>query len=136
MFSSPVSYCTCHGSDFTTRASNILVDIEAFPEMINRSMARLSTDVDKYTHMWLDKWAKGLKEPSVRVNLLLVLFLQTEEHLSRHDALFGAPEVHVGVNGYLRGVLLLRRRRGGVINLRLAMHERADIFHVPHRCEL
>ncbi len=59
-------------------------------------------------HVGREGLAEGVEEPAVRVyELLLVLLLEAEDHLARHDALLGALELEVRVERDLRGVLLL-----------------------------
>ena len=42
----------------------------------------------------------------MRVQLLLVPLLQAENHLARHNTLFSALELEVGIEGYLSGVFV------------------------------
>lgn len=58
--------------------------------MINRSRSRHSSDIDKDANVGLEDRTEGVEEPTMRVDLLLVLFLQTEDDLHRDMTAFGA----------------------------------------------
>ena len=46
----------------------------------------------------LEHLANGVEEPTVRVDLLLILFLQTENDLYRDNATIGTLDFHGGGN--------------------------------------
>jgi hypothetical protein len=68
-------------------------------------MARLGTDIDQTTDVRLDQGAESLEEPSMGVDFLLILFLETKEHLAWHHSFISTPELHIRIHRQLRGVL-------------------------------
>jgi hypothetical protein len=90
------------GDDFTASATDIGVDVERLPEMINRAWTRHRTDVEQDANIGLENGAKGVKEPTVGVDLLLVFLFETKDDLHRH-------------NTFLRAFNLVRRRNGDYI---------------------
>lgn len=57
--------------------------------MVNRGGSRHSPDVDKNANVGLEDGSEGVEEPTVRVDLFLILFLQTEQNLYGDMAAFG-----------------------------------------------
>lgn len=55
--------------------------VKAFPELVNGRSCGLRTNVEQDTNIGLDEWAKGIEEPSMAVQLLLVLLLEAENDL-------------------------------------------------------
>jgi hypothetical protein len=53
----------------------------------------------------LQHWGKGVEEPSVTVDLLLILFLETEDYLGRYYTLVWILEVQIGINCKRGGIL-------------------------------
>ena len=80
--------------DLTARASDIRVDVERFPQVVNRSRAGHSPHVQQYTNVWFQDRTESVEEPTVRVDLLLVLLLQAEDDLHGHEALLCAFDLH------------------------------------------
>ena len=74
--------------------------------MIERVVPRLGTDVEQDADVGVERLSEGVEEPPMRVQLFLVLLLETENHLARHDALLGALEPKVRVKTDLRGILV------------------------------
>lgn len=66
--------------------------------MINGRVTRASTDIDENTDMRVDKRAESLEKPTMRVDLLLVLFLQAEQDLARGNALVSSLKFHLWVD--------------------------------------
>jgi hypothetical protein len=64
--------------DLATSATDVRVDIECLPQVIDRSGARHSSDIDKDANIGLEDWSESVEEPAMRVDLFLVLLLQTE----------------------------------------------------------
>ena len=58
--------------------------------MIDRARAGPGADVQKDANVWLKNRSKGIEEPSVRVDLLLILLFKTEDNLHRYDSLLCA----------------------------------------------
>ena len=54
--------------------------------MINRSRSGHSADIDKNANVGLKDRTEGIEEPAMRVDLLLVLLLETEYKLYRDVA--------------------------------------------------
>lgn len=75
-------------NDFTTCTPDVRIDIESLPEMINRRRTRHGTHVEKYADVGLQDRTEGIEEPAMRVNFLLILLLEAEDELHRHNILF------------------------------------------------
>jgi hypothetical protein len=91
--------CAFEGDNFTASATDIGVDVERLPEMINRARARLCTDIEQDANIGLENGAKGVKEPTMGIDLLLVFLLETKDDLH-------------GNNAFLRPFELVGRRNG------------------------
>ena len=55
--------------------------VEALPQLVDRRARGFCTDIKKNTNIGLDERPKRVEEPSVTVQLLLVLLLQAENNL-------------------------------------------------------
>ena len=55
--------------------------VEALPEIVNGRASGLGSDIEQNAHVWLDQRAERVEEPSVTIELLLVLLLQAEDDL-------------------------------------------------------
>ncbi len=91
--------CAFEGDNFTASATDIGVDVERLPEMINRARTRLCTDIEQDANIGLENRAKGVKEPTMGIDLLLVFLLETKDDLH-------------GNNAFLRSFELVGRRNG------------------------
>ena len=102
---------TQHGVDFTTSTSKVLVVVESLPQSEQRLGTGLGTGIEQNADFWVEDAANSGEEPSVRVDLLGVLLLQTEHHLDGRKragaVVVGTDELLVGCNGQLSGVLEL-----------------------------
>ena len=58
--------------------------------MVEGFAAGTGTAVEEDADVGLEDGAKGLEEPAMGVDFLLIFFFETEYHLTRHDAFFGA----------------------------------------------
>ena len=67
--------------------------------MVYRRRARHGTHIKEDADVGLEDGAKGVEEPSMRVDLLLVLFFETKDDLNRYDAFFCAFDFETGVDG-------------------------------------
>lgn len=72
-----------HDLDLTTRASAHRLQIERLPQVINGVPPRLGARVDQDADVGIQHATECLEEPAVRIDLLLVLLLETEDHLHR-----------------------------------------------------
>lgn len=70
-----------HSLDFTTGATTCRVEIESLPKMVDAVFSRFCSRIDQYTNVGLQNFSKSLKEPSVGIDLLLILFLQAKQDL-------------------------------------------------------
>ena len=61
--------------------------------MVDRSGTRHSSDINKDADVGLEDRTEGIKEPAVRVDLFLVLLLQTEQNLHGEMTTFGSLDV-------------------------------------------
>jgi hypothetical protein len=58
--------------------------------MINRAWTRHCTDVEQDANIGLEDGAKGIKEPTVGIDLLLVLLFETKDDLDGHNTFLRA----------------------------------------------
>lgn len=74
-------------------------------------MARLCTSIEQNANFRVQNAAEGIEKPSVRVDLLAVLLLETEHHLHRGKSagtiIRGSDELLVRGDRELGGVLKL-----------------------------
>ena len=61
--------------------------------MVDRARAGPGADVQKDANVWLENRSKGIEEPAMRVDLLLILLFETEDNLHRYDSLLGALDL-------------------------------------------
>lgn len=73
--------------------SNVRVHIKCFPEMVQAVRTRSSSDIKQDANIGLEHRPKRVEEPSVRVDLLLVMFFHEENDLSGNDSLVGITEM-------------------------------------------
>ena len=103
--------------DFTAGTSEVLVVVESLPESKQRLGAGLGTGIEQNADFRVQDATNGSEQPSVRVDLLGVLLLQTEHHLdgrkSAGAVVVGTDELLVGCNRQLSGVLKLGFVRNG-----------------------
>jgi len=67
--------------------------------MVYRRRARHGTHIEEDADVGLEDGAKGVEEPSMRVDFLLVLFFEAEYDLDGYDAFFCAFDFEAGVDG-------------------------------------
>ena len=108
--------------NFTTASTKVWIVVEGFPQVVDGLPSGLGTSVDKNTDLGLSRsqtqgygsertetpyfehFANGIEEPTVGVDLLLVLFLHTEDNLRGHDALVRILELEIFVQPKSRRV--------------------------------
>ena len=61
--------------------------------MVDRARAGPGADVQKDANVRLKNRSKGIEEPAVRVDLLLILLFKTEDNLHRDDSLLSALDL-------------------------------------------
>ena len=76
-----------HGNNFPASAGDIRVEIEGFPKMIERISARTGATIEENANVGTKNWAESLEKPAMRIDFLLIMLLETEEHLARHNTL-------------------------------------------------
>ena len=98
-----------HGVDFTTASSEVCIVVEGFPQVIDRLATGFGTCINQDTDFGLQHLADGVEEPTVRVNLLLVLSLNDQDDLTRDQV--------VGVIGLWenKGRGSIHRQLGGIL---------------------
>jgi hypothetical protein len=84
-----------HGLNLSTGAGYVGVGVERLPQVVQRCTSGPGADIEEDTHVRVKRFAKRVEEPAVRVELLLVLLLETEDHLAGHDALLGTLELEI-----------------------------------------
>lgn len=97
---------TLHCFDLTASARHVRIRVECLPQMVQRGTTRTSTDIEKDADIGIQRLAEGVEAPSVRVELALVLLLETEEQLDRNNALLGTLELEIRVQRHLCRVLV------------------------------
>lgn len=100
-----------HGVNFTARSTEVLVVVEGLPERQQRLGSGFRSGVQQNTDLRVEDAAKRVEEPSVRVDLLAVLLLQTKHHLHGREGggtiIVGSDELLVRRHRQLRGVFKL-----------------------------
>jgi len=87
--------------DFTTGTTDVGVDIECLPQVINRGGPGHSPDINKNANVGLEDRSKGVEEPTMRVDLFLVFLFQTEQDLDWDVTAFGPLNGERGrIDGY------------------------------------
>ena len=79
--------------DLATSAAHVRIDVEGLPQMVDGGRTRHGTDVQQHADVRLQKGTKRVEEPAVRVDLLLVLLLETEDNLDGYQTLLGALDL-------------------------------------------
>ena len=74
-----------HGVDFTTASTEVRIVVEGLPQVVDGLAAGLRTGVDENTNFRLQHLTNGVEQPTVRVDLLLVLRLDDEDDLDWHE---------------------------------------------------
>ena len=102
------TYLSQHSMDFTAGTSEVLVVVEGLPESKQRLGTGLGTGIEQNADFGVQDATNGSEQPSVRVDLLGVLLLQTEHHLDGRKragaVVVGTDELLVRCNGQLSGV--------------------------------
>ena len=70
--------------------------------MINRAWTRHCTNIEQDANIGLENGTKGVEEPTMGIDLLLIFLLETKDDLHRHNTL-------------LRAFKLVGRRNGNCI---------------------
>ncbi|RCI08911.1 hypothetical protein L249_4922, partial [Ophiocordyceps polyrhachis-furcata BCC 54312] len=106
-----------HRLNLAAGAGHVGVGIEGLPQVIEGVAPRSRADVEEDADVGVERLAEGVEEPAVRVELALVLLLETEDDLTRHDALLCAFEAQVGVERHLRRILVHVRLHSPVVDV-------------------
>ncbi|RUS32050.1 hypothetical protein BC938DRAFT_476390 [Jimgerdemannia flammicorona] len=101
---------TSQGTDFTASTGDIGVDVEGLPQVIDGGVTGPRTDIEQDTDVGLDDGTKGLEEPTMGVDFLGILLLQTEHDLDGDDVFVRTLEFELGVDGELRRVLVMTNK--------------------------
>ena len=86
-------------NDLTACATDVGVDIEGLPQVVDGCRTRHRTNVKQDADVGLQYRAEGIEEPAMRVDLLLILLLQAEDELDRHSTALCALNLHGRCNG-------------------------------------
>jgi len=134
--------------NFSAASSKVCIVVECLPQIVNGFTSGFGTGIDEYTDLRLsdegnlrrssvsrqhDTYLKHLtdsiEKPPVGIDLLLVLGLQNQDDLDRHEVVRVIAnrqnQLRGGINGKLRGVL----RNSCKSRLRLEAQ-----FSLPRRC--
>jgi hypothetical protein len=74
--------------------------------MVERLGSRFGSNVEQNANIGVQRPAESIEEPTMRVQLLLIALFQAEDHLAGHNALLGALELEIGIQGDLCRVLV------------------------------
>lgn len=115
--------------DFTTAPSEVGIVVERLPQVVNGFASRFSTSINEYTdlrllgggnlrqgHSFFYQWdaylkylADSIEEPSMGIDLLLVLGLQNQDDLDGHEVVGiianRQNQLRSGINRELCGIL-------------------------------
>ena len=98
-----------HSMNFTTSASQMGVIVEGFPKVIDGLVPGFSTSIDKDTNLRVEHLPNSIEEPTVGVDLLLILGLEDENNLHGDEIVrvftMGENQLWGGINGDLSGIL-------------------------------
>lgn len=70
-----------HGLNLSTSTSTHRINLERLPKTVNTRSARLRSSINQDANIRVQHGTKGLEKPTMRVDLFLILFLQTEHDL-------------------------------------------------------
>ena len=70
--------------------------------MVDRGRTRHRADIEEYADVGLEDGTKGVEEPAMRVDFLLVLFFEAEDDLDGDDASLRTLDLHGGSHGNWR----------------------------------
>jgi hypothetical protein len=73
---------TQHSFYFPTSTRALGIHVKSFPQVVDAISAWPRPSINQDTDVRVQHRSKGLEEPSVRVDLLLILFLEAEEYLN------------------------------------------------------
>lgn len=90
-----------HSLDFTAGACTHWFAVKGLPEVVDGVSSWLCTSIDQDTNVGIQDLTKGLEKPSVRIDLLLVLLLQAEEHLDGGVSTLDLNNVLLELHGHL-----------------------------------
>ncbi|KAI6774575.1 hypothetical protein HG531_001424 [Fusarium graminearum] len=99
-----------HDVDLTTSTAEVTIVIETFPERQQGARARFRSGVDEDGDFWVQNATEGVKQPAMRVDLLAVLLLETENKLHGREIAMrlvgvGADKLLIGRHRDLTGIL-------------------------------
>lgn len=95
-----------HDLDFTTGATAHGLHVKSLPQMVDRILSGFCSCIQKNADVGVQHATECLEEPTVRVDLFLVLFLQAEDHLHRDRAALQRDVLAFQFHGHLSGVLV------------------------------
>jgi hypothetical protein len=92
--------------DLAASASDVGIDVKGLPEMVNGCGTGHGTYVQEDTDVRLKDGTESVEEPAMRVDLFLILFLETENDLDWTCATLCAFKTEFRGDGYLGRVLV------------------------------
>ena len=88
-----------------TRAHGL--QVEGFPQLVDGMISGPGSCINEDADVRVQDGAESLEEPTMRIDLLLVLLLKAKHHLDGDSPLFHADNAFLDVNGHLRRVLFI-----------------------------
>jgi len=85
--------------NFSASTANVRVDVEGLPQSINAVRSWLGSNIQQNANIGLKHRPKGVEEPPMAVDFLLVLLLHAEDNLGGYDTLVRVFEMEVVVDG-------------------------------------
>lgn len=95
-----------HGFDLTTSTAAHGFSIECLPQIVDTASSGSSSGINQHANVGLQHLAESLKEPSMRIDLLLILLLEAEQDLHRSIALLHPDNALLDLQRHLCGVLV------------------------------
>jgi hypothetical protein len=116
--------------DFTAASSEIGVVVKRLPQVVDGFASRFGTGIDEYTDFRLKYFTNTIEKPSMGIDLFLVLGLQDQDDLDRHEVVrvFATRQnqLRSGINRKLCGVL--EDMSDGILSVDLLFHNTVLIY--------
>jgi hypothetical protein len=120
-----------HGLNLTASTSTHRLPVECLPQIIDTASSGSGSSIDQHADIGLQNLSKRLEEPSVRIDLLLILLLEAEQDLDRCAALLDTDNPLLDLECHLGGVLVDMCCHVFAVDLLLCNAVLVD----AHRCE-
>lgn len=120
-----------HGLDLSACSSAHWLALKRLPEVVDTASSRLGAAIDEHAVRGIQDLAESLEEPPMRIDLLLILLLEAEQHLDGGVALLDLDNVVLEIEPHLGGVFINMRSDILAVDLLL----RDPILVHTHGCQ-